>query len=421
MCFADKVAGVWQGGSGLAKTGFTPITPGYQGQCTRSSYATHAGSCCANDFCEECKYWPLYPKTCAWSEPKRKLIDCIHAYTNDNIACGTDYYMWEAMMREGNDARLLSFAPGTPTSGGHRDPHNSYAWVVGCLGLADACSAGCEASFATCTTSAGGNPPEQFETCETDLKAGNLANCVVGCAPTLPMLLKSETPTVSLGEGKFGRTSGLTVTTAAAAPLPNCDNAFGNFGTGAVSNGCSAPGGTTFPNPAVFPDTSTCVAPILTWGPSASPTATTTVPTALPTASPATTVRTAIPTGSPTASPPGATKVPTAMGVPTHAPTAGPNAAPTSGPRVADGGDASASRKADEGPSPGELVGIIFGILGGAVVVLVSGLAIIAVVVARLLKKTAVVDEKSDRSVEQDGVQGIELGAPSASGPTQAI
>ena len=29
-CFADKVAGTWQGGSGMAKTGFTPITPGFQ-------------------------------------------------------------------------------------------------------------------------------------------------------------------------------------------------------------------------------------------------------------------------------------------------------------------------------------------------------------------------------------------------------
>jgi hypothetical protein len=91
--------------------------------------------------------------------------------------------------------------------------------------------------------------------------------------------------------------------------------------------------------------------------------------------------------------------------------------APTSAaPTTRDGGDASASRNADEGPSTGALIGIIIGILGGGIVViiLVIGLAVIAVVLVLKLKKTAVLDEKRiDMSAEQDGVKGIELGAVS--------
>lgn len=47
VCFADRVAGLWQGGSGLAKTYHTPLTPGKQAQCSASSYDTHGKDCCA--------------------------------------------------------------------------------------------------------------------------------------------------------------------------------------------------------------------------------------------------------------------------------------------------------------------------------------------------------------------------------------
>ena len=30
VCFASRVAGVWQGGSGLARTGLAPVVPGKQ-------------------------------------------------------------------------------------------------------------------------------------------------------------------------------------------------------------------------------------------------------------------------------------------------------------------------------------------------------------------------------------------------------
>ena len=56
VCFSDKVKGTWQGGSGLAKTGYTPITPGLQGQCSFASQDTYGRDCCSKDFCTECKY-----------------------------------------------------------------------------------------------------------------------------------------------------------------------------------------------------------------------------------------------------------------------------------------------------------------------------------------------------------------------------
>ncbi len=255
VCFADKVAGVWQGGSGLARTGYTPIVPGAQAQCslTAMQAAGSMESCCQQSFCSECKYWPLYPQTCAATQPANKLVDCLMAYTDDGIACGTDKYMFDAMVREGNDARLLSFAPATGVRGGHDDPENAWAWVSGCLGLAEACSSACEASFATCAGST--VSPTRFAECETDLKAGTLSGCTVGCAPTLAMLQKSETPVVTLSEGKFGRSSGV-ATASTTAPDPACTNDVGSFAT-VAHNQCQPPSSVVLPDAATWPEAGT--------------------------------------------------------------------------------------------------------------------------------------------------------------------
>ena len=133
VCYADKVKGLWQGGSGLSKAGHTPVVPGFQGQCSLTSFTEHKQDCCtasATSFCKDCAWWPIYPRTCS-----NKLVDCIMAYTDDAIGCGSDYYMYEAMTAEGNDARLLSFAGGQ-----HSNPKNEWDWKVGCLGITDSCS-----------------------------------------------------------------------------------------------------------------------------------------------------------------------------------------------------------------------------------------------------------------------------------------
>lgn len=161
------------------------------------------------------RYWPIYPKTCPTANPQRKLVDCIAAYTNDAIACGSDLYMFEAplsslffyvfprnlcileaMVREGNDARLLSFPAPSGGGGGHSDPANEISWLAGCLGLSEvsptalplccvhrcsvwelitecmvyleACSSACETQFQSCMGSTASS--SQFATCETKIK-----------------------------------------------------------------------------------------------------------------------------------------------------------------------------------------------------------------------------------------------------------
>lgn len=135
ICFADRIAGVWQGGSGLALTGYNGVVPGYQAQCKLSDFLEYGKDCCSSHYCTECKYWPAWPRTAP-----HRLTDCLMAYVDDQIGCGSDWHMYEAMVAEGNDARLLSF----PAVGkGHSSPENDMAWTVGCLGIVPSCEAAC--------------------------------------------------------------------------------------------------------------------------------------------------------------------------------------------------------------------------------------------------------------------------------------
>ena len=182
-----------------------------------------------DNFCTDCKWWPIYPRTC-----DNKLVDCLATYTND-FACGSDFYMYEAMTAEGNDARMLSFIP-SGELGGHGPPQNTMSWTVGCLGIVESCSNACEQSFLSCISS---NGVDEFARCENELSFGNLANCVVGCAPTLDMLKTSETVVVTLSEGKFGTQSGLEITVD--PQRPDCLNDFGSFDEVSFTGDCNPP------------------------------------------------------------------------------------------------------------------------------------------------------------------------------------
>eukprot|EP00501_MAST-03F_sp_TOSAG23-6_P000070 GSMAST32.ASY1.ANO1.71.1 assembled CDS len=243
----DLVAGVWQGGSGLAKTGYSPVTPA---QCTESSSLANGNDCCKVEFCKDCRYWPVYPKTCS-----KRIVDCIASYTNDEIACGTDLYMYEAMVKEDNDARFLSFSPTTDIEGGHKNPQNPWSWKAGCLGLSVSCTSSCETSFKACVQSETGKSTEKFENCETKIDEEKLIGCVKGCSPTLGMLQLSESPVVSLSKGQFGTLTGLTIT--ATAPTPKCTNSIGWFGD--PGYGACRPTAGTLPTQAYTPSVSdTC-------------------------------------------------------------------------------------------------------------------------------------------------------------------
>lgn len=169
------------------------------------------------------------------------------------------------MVRESNDARMLSFAPQTsPVVGGHASPRHEWAWVSGCLGLSTACSSTCETEFVnTCMSNT--VSITQFTICEARLHGGaGITGCTPGCSPTLAMLQMSEQPVVSLSEGKFGTATGLTVTTSATRPA--CLDSAGNtVDFGSISTLANPPSNCIPPasslsaiDQTVFPDPALC-------------------------------------------------------------------------------------------------------------------------------------------------------------------
>ncbi|CAD7940577.1 unnamed protein product [Amoebophrya sp. A120] len=89
-----RIRGVWQGGSGMMRTGFLPIPPGRQSTCDFPTFqitGAEAACCSEANFCRDCRFWPIYPRTCPARNAANKLIVCEQAYTRDNIACGSDW------------------------------------------------------------------------------------------------------------------------------------------------------------------------------------------------------------------------------------------------------------------------------------------------------------------------------------------
>ena len=80
---------------------------------------------------------------------QRPMVNCVSEYTNDFISndkqglgYSTGTNMYEAMLEEGHDARLLRFSPSSDDTikGGHQDPRNLDYWQVGCMGITASCS-----------------------------------------------------------------------------------------------------------------------------------------------------------------------------------------------------------------------------------------------------------------------------------------
>ena len=213
FCFNDKVLGVWQGGSGLTLTGERPFVPNQGAQCSASSFEEHGPSCRTQDPCTTCQYWPIYP---CYSET-RPMVDCVMEYINDGVSVqegkSSSKHMYDKLVNEGHDARLLRFDASVDGSieGEHKDPQNKAHWYVGCLGIKDSCSSECEASFASCMNtkdqSTALNKARSFEECMEDSE--DLAGCTGDCAPTYDMLIHSEMPTEhSFSKGIFGASTG---------------------------------------------------------------------------------------------------------------------------------------------------------------------------------------------------------------------
>ena len=95
-----------------------PFLAGCQGQVTASAFAnecSNCNQCIASHFCDECQYWPIYP----CYSPVKPMVDCVADYFNDMIAndkvepesYSSAIYMYERLVDEGHDARLLRFSP----------------------------------------------------------------------------------------------------------------------------------------------------------------------------------------------------------------------------------------------------------------------------------------------------------------------
>ena len=78
------------------------------------------------------------------------MVNCLSEYTNDytstsrDTGASTATNMYETMLDEGHDARLLRFSEsGDGTiEGGHNKalPKNLNYWQVGCLGITESCT-----------------------------------------------------------------------------------------------------------------------------------------------------------------------------------------------------------------------------------------------------------------------------------------
>ena len=48
--------------------------------------------------------------------------------------------MYNKLINEGHDARLLRFSPNDGNPGGHKNIQNEEYWIAGCLGITESCS-----------------------------------------------------------------------------------------------------------------------------------------------------------------------------------------------------------------------------------------------------------------------------------------
>lgn len=190
FCYPDRIKAFWQGGSGLFVKGQTNPLPLMEGACRKSDYLQYGRACAVQAPCTECQYFPIYPV--ATTPP---LSGCIMAYVDDFLF-ETAAPMADAMTTEGHDATLLQF----PDIGrGHSEPLLQWDWLVGCMGVGEACSEPCSEAIVACIEGRGGATPQQRESDYVSCQNGELASCNSGCAPTLEMLRVVERPCVVNG------------------------------------------------------------------------------------------------------------------------------------------------------------------------------------------------------------------------------
>jgi hypothetical protein len=193
-CFSTSIAGSWIGGGGLFSPGHGPVPPNKAGTCS-----------------DGCKYWPVFP--CHTGTEATTVQSCIQFYSNDPVTVdqrdpatgprtkGHGLYLFDRLVSEANDGRLLEFAPDEAQGikGGHSGPRNEFDWVVGCFGsISHTCSSACETALLACVEAGRSSKGSAgaYESC-----IGASPGCTRGCTPTYKMLSSSESPALNLTQG----------------------------------------------------------------------------------------------------------------------------------------------------------------------------------------------------------------------------
>ena len=94
-------------------------------------------------------------ESCGGTAPEKRRREKGH------MDAGVRRYMYNALVAEGHDARELLFSP-IGALGGAQDPANLWHWVIGCLGVTTACTAGCGTALASCMVGKTGDPWAEY-------------------------------------------------------------------------------------------------------------------------------------------------------------------------------------------------------------------------------------------------------------------
>ena len=198
FCYPDRISAFWQGGSGLYVQGQTAPLPRMEGACRHSDFVEYGPACAMEAPCPECQYFPVYPVP---TTPP--LAGCIMAY-QDDFLFETTAPMAELMSVEGHTATLLQF----PAIGReHSQSLIHWDWLVGCMGVVEACSSTCADAMVACMDTAGSDSAVERESDHMSCLASELVGCDAGCAPTLEMLRLVERPCVVDGICEQGETA----------------------------------------------------------------------------------------------------------------------------------------------------------------------------------------------------------------------
>ena len=190
FCFQGRIAGLWQGGSGVKLSREPPLMPEREGDCRKSDFVALGTSCVAEAPCTDCEYFPVDP-ILAGGEPVNALRVCTASYEDDFLVATTRDMYATLSSRGQHEVAMLEF----PAGRGHSTPLQLSAWIVGCLGIVPGCSDECERWFLAECVGEGGE--DAFTACMDAVHEGGAHGCAAQCAPTIAMLSTVEGPTVT--------------------------------------------------------------------------------------------------------------------------------------------------------------------------------------------------------------------------------